>query len=269
MDNWQENHVNANGLQLHYWRTGGDKPPLVLSHGITDNGLCWTRAARELESDYDIIMVDARGHGLSDKPEAGYTADDHADDLAALIEALALEQPRVLGHSMGARTTSTLAHKRPDLVSRIVLEDPPWRDLTPELAVDNQHYMADWRESLAARKRLTTEQLIAEGHELNPGWADVEFGPWSLAEQQVSLNVFGFRQRTMNAWKEIARELTVPTLPVTGDPELGAIVTPEVSKFVAGENSNIVVEQISGAGHNIRREQFDAFMRTVGTFLAG
>ena len=43
MNEWQDDYVTANGIRLHYWRTGGDKPPLVLSHGITDSGLCWNR----------------------------------------------------------------------------------------------------------------------------------------------------------------------------------------------------------------------------------
>ena len=62
MSSWTSNTVDANGITLHYWRTGGDKPPLVLCHGITDNGLCWTRAARALEARFDVIMLDAHGH---------------------------------------------------------------------------------------------------------------------------------------------------------------------------------------------------------------
>jgi pimeloyl-ACP methyl ester carboxylesterase len=63
MPEWFSGDVVANGVRIHYSRTGGDKPPLVLSHGATDSGLCWTRVARALESDYDVILSDARGHG--------------------------------------------------------------------------------------------------------------------------------------------------------------------------------------------------------------
>ena len=74
MTTWPSNQVKTNGITLHYHRTGGDKPPLVLAHGITDTGLCWIRAAQVLQEVFDIIMVDARGHGHSDKPERGYSA---------------------------------------------------------------------------------------------------------------------------------------------------------------------------------------------------
>ena len=89
MPEWFSGDVVANGLNIHYARTGGDKPALVLSHGATDSGLCWTRVARALEADYDVIMPDARGHGLSDAPPSGYASRDRAADLASLIDALA------------------------------------------------------------------------------------------------------------------------------------------------------------------------------------
>jgi pimeloyl-ACP methyl ester carboxylesterase len=64
---WFSGDVVANGIRTHYSRTGGQtgggKPPLVLAHGATDSGLCWSRLARALEADYDVIMPDARGHG--------------------------------------------------------------------------------------------------------------------------------------------------------------------------------------------------------------
>jgi N-formylmaleamate deformylase len=49
MNNWPSGNVIANGIRIHYHRTGGDKPPVVLSHGSTDNGLYWTRVAQALE----------------------------------------------------------------------------------------------------------------------------------------------------------------------------------------------------------------------------
>ena len=106
MSNWSSGDVIANGIKIHYVRTGGTKLPLVLAHGFSDNGLCWTRVAQVLEKDYDVIMADARGHGLSDAPESGYSAEDHAADLAGLIQALHLDKPALMGHSMGAATVA-------------------------------------------------------------------------------------------------------------------------------------------------------------------
>ena len=114
----------AGGARIHYHRTGGDKPPLVLFHGFSDNGLCWTRVAQVLEENYDLIMPDARGHGLSEAPEGEYTARVHAADLAGLIRALGLGKPALMGHSMGGSTVANTAAFYPDLVACAVLEDP-------------------------------------------------------------------------------------------------------------------------------------------------
>ena len=101
------------------------KPPVVLAHGFSDDGLCWTPVAEALEADYDVVMVDARGHGRSDAPEQGYGSAEHANDLAGVIAALGLQRPAVLGHSMGAVSTLALAGLYPDLPRAILLEDPP------------------------------------------------------------------------------------------------------------------------------------------------
>jgi N-formylmaleamate deformylase len=127
MTTWCEGDVVANGINVHYYRTGGDRPALVLAHGITDNGPCWTRLARALKNEYDLIMVDARGHGRSDAPASGYTNADHAADVAGMIQALNLDKPALVGHSMGAAISATLAAQYPGLTRGLVLEDPPWR----------------------------------------------------------------------------------------------------------------------------------------------
>src|SRR5947209_20441227 len=113
MMEWETAEIGANGIRIHYYRTGGQKPPAVLAHGATDDGLCWTRLARVLESEYDVIMPDARGHGLSEAPETGYTSEDRAADIAGLIEALRLDKPAIGGHSMGGSTAFYVAANYP------------------------------------------------------------------------------------------------------------------------------------------------------------
>ncbi len=93
MSEWLSKDVIVNGVKVHYYRTGGDKPPFVLAHGATDDGLCWTPVAKVLAEKYDVIMVDALGHGLSDSPEGSNTVDDMANILAATIIALGVENP--------------------------------------------------------------------------------------------------------------------------------------------------------------------------------
>jgi pimeloyl-ACP methyl ester carboxylesterase len=98
------NDLLVNGVRLHYYRSGyGDKPPLVFVHGFSDNGLCWTPTARDLEAEYDVIMPDMRGHGLSERVQPSDKV-DMAADVAGLIRTLGLTRPIVVGHSMGGLT---------------------------------------------------------------------------------------------------------------------------------------------------------------------
>ena len=118
-------NIVTHGTKLHYYRSGGSKPPLVLVHGITDDGLCWSPVAEVLSAEYDVIMVDLRGHGKSDAPEEGYDLVTMATELSGLITGLGLDNPVVMGHSLGAVTAMTLAGLTPHLPLAIILEDPP------------------------------------------------------------------------------------------------------------------------------------------------
>jgi N-formylmaleamate deformylase len=270
---WFSGDVMANGIKTHYFRTGGtsgpngDKPPLVLLHGATDNGLCWTRLARVLESQYDVIMPDARGHGLSDAPESGYTSAERAADLAGFIGTLRLEQPAVAGHSMGAGTALRLVADYPQLASCAILEDPGLRSAAPDEA-DQDTRRARARQNAAEVKTLGREGIIARGRQRNPAWADEEFGPWADAKLQVSER-FATAPRFPERpdWRDLLPRVTCPVLLITADPERGGIVTPERAAEAQRLLPGLRTIRLAGAGHNVRREQFEPYLRAVQSFL--
>ncbi len=117
-------------------------------------------SAEILAANYDVIMVDARGHGRSTGPEQGYGQDDHAADLAGLIKGLGLHRPSILGHSMGAVTALALAGLYPGIPGSILLEDPPawWTPDAP--VVRSTEWEARRRAHLVELKRKTREELI-------------------------------------------------------------------------------------------------------------
>ncbi len=270
MNAWRDGYVTANGIQLHYHRTGGDKPPIVMAHGATDNGLCWTPLARALEDEYDVIMVDARGHGLSDKPERNYNPQDHAEDLAGLIDALGLHAPILIGHSMGGSSTAYMAYLYPERVSRLILEDPGWSPPEVGGAVDDAAMLQrrrGMRERLVLRKSQPLEQVTAETRRDNPLWQDDEFPAHSEAKHQVTLHLFDAERKPAKMWWEVVRGLRCPTLVLTGDPERGAIITESMATTIRSLNPLVEVVRLAGAGHNVRREQRSAFLAEVRRFL--
>ena len=189
MSSWQSDFIHANGIRIHYTRTGGAKPPLVLAHGVSDDGLCWTSVAQDLAADFDVIMVDARGHGLPDAPEQGYSPLEQSDDLAGVITGLKLSRPIVLGHSMGAMCTLTLAGRYPDLPAAIVLEDPPpwWTpDFDPPFTRRVAGAGPSWISALQSQSR---EDLIAAQRAESPDWPEVDRGSVGRVETALQSQV--------------------------------------------------------------------------------
>jgi N-formylmaleamate deformylase len=265
--NYHEGDVQVNGVNLHYYRTGGDKPPLVLAHGFTDNGLCWLRVAGALADDYDVVMIDARGHGKSARADVPYSSEDQADDLAGVIRALGLERPPVLGHSMGATTTALMAVRHPDLPRCVLLEDPPWYiGAFPGFGEPGENPWFTW---LRTVHNLSYDDLYQGCKSDNPGWDDAECGPWAESKQQFDVQVLDFVHKTMvHDWRSVVPQITCPMLLITGDSaKRGAAVTPEAAEAIRGAARNGQVAHIPDAGHSIHRDRFEAYMSAVRAFL--
>ena len=218
---WQQAFTET---QLHYTRSGGQGPSLILAHGYTDNGLCWTRTAQALEADYDVIMPDARGHGLSPTPATDYTSEQHAADLANLITALKLDKPVVIGHSMGAINALYLAARYPDLVGAIVMVDPPLRSEDEERPVSFWH---DWKANVARLQQRSREALIAQCQADNPGWHPLEVDAWAQSKLEFDLETFDRYRLASRPWQEALAEVQCPALLISAE---DGIVTPEAAQ---------------------------------------
>jgi pimeloyl-ACP methyl ester carboxylesterase len=264
---WQSNFLESNDIRLHYTRTGGNKPALILLHGFSDDGLCWSPIADALANDYDILMVDARGHGRSDGPTSGYTHDQHAADVAELISGLGLRQPLVMGHSMGAVTTLTLAALHPEMPGAIVLEDPPpfWLPPTNTAEQTNRRKgMGNWIIDL---KRKTREEMIEINRAASPNWPEAERGPWADAKLRMSLHVLnGFGEAGLDL-RSVVSHIACPALLITSDVALGGIATPESATDLQALVPQLQMAHITNAGHNIRRDQPEQFLQAVRGFL--
>ena len=112
------------GLRVHYEVAGSGKP-LVLYHGLTGSGERWrdTGYVSSLSDAYRLILIDARGHGGSDKPHdwAAYGRRLQAADVVAVLNDLGIATARFWGHSMGGDVALTLGRHHPDRVSALIV----------------------------------------------------------------------------------------------------------------------------------------------------
>ncbi|HKQ64024.1 MAG TPA: alpha/beta hydrolase [Methylomirabilota bacterium] len=140
--------VVAPGVELHIEVRIGEKSavPFVLVHGLASNARLWDGVAEHLHAaGHTVVVIDQRGHGLSDAPDAGYDLDTAVADLLSLIATLELVRPVLAGQSWGGNVVLELGWRRPDAVRGIACVDggvielsqafPSWEDclaaLTP------------------------------------------------------------------------------------------------------------------------------------------
>ncbi|MDX1616571.1 MAG: alpha/beta hydrolase [Candidatus Promineifilaceae bacterium] len=264
MSDWFSGDIVTNGVRIRYHRTGGDKPSLLIAHGVTDNGLSWSRFARALELDYDVILYDRRGHGFSDAPDSGYTFQDHAEDMVGLITTLNLDRPHIVGHSGGAVAASILAATHPDLLTSLTLEDPSWGTAWGGWQATTAG-MSEWfRETVSLKRR----ELIAKCREMNPDWLEEEVELWADSKVQVSPQVVQTFEQAEPAWQEILRQITCPILLIVGDQDLGSVNTPEDVEAMAAVWHRGQTVTIDGAGHTVHCDRFEPYLAAVKSFLS-
>ena len=97
-------YADNDGVRIHY-RVEGQGPPLVLQHGFSESVVDWYEAGYvdALRSDYRLILIDARGHGASDKPHDpdAYELERRVTDVVAVLDGLAIKKAVFWGYSMG------------------------------------------------------------------------------------------------------------------------------------------------------------------------
>lgn len=254
--------ITANGIDIHYHRTGGDKPQVVMLHGLTDNGACWTRLANELAADYDCIMPDARGHGQTSAPETGYSFDEQADDVIAFIQALALDRPALIGHSLGGAVSAIVAAKAPELIRAAILEDPAF------ISAEPNPQRNDWPNRHRANQALSHAELMAKGQAENPLWSPDTFDTWATAKHEARMEVFNALGATPPDFRKNAINFGVPVLMITGDEARGVVVSPQTAGELQALSPKLSVVNVPGAGHCIRYEQPERVAEIVKGYLA-
>jgi len=116
--------INLNGININYELTGKEGGPVVvLSHSLACSLVMWQPQMAVLESAFQVLRFDTRGHGQSDAPEGAYSLELLAADAVGLLDALNIETVHFVGLSMGGMIGQCLALDHADRLKSLALCD--------------------------------------------------------------------------------------------------------------------------------------------------
>jgi N-formylmaleamate deformylase len=245
-------------VRLHALDYGGDGPPVLILPGITSPAIAMDFVARELIDLARPVVLDVRGRGLSDDGPS-YTLGDYAADTEAVISALELKDPILLGHSMGARIAAVTAATRP---LRTILVDPP---MSGPGRGPYPTSLATFQEQLAQAQRGTTADEVARSwprwprreHRLRARWLA------SCGAEAVAATHRGFETEDFfDAWPAVP----APTTLIYGAES--PVVTAEGAAEAARANPAARLVEIPGAGHMVFWDNPAAAMKALRTELS-
>lgn len=225
------------------------------------------------EMGYRAIAVDPKGHGLSDKPlgRSEYTAEAIAADAIDIFDALALDNPVIGGHSLGAVLAMHVAAERREAIRALLLYSPVgyrgvpgltlYRLLSPGFLRWLFPYVA-WRWIADVTLRIGYGDVGKPfARDVDEYWAPTQFPEFTLAIRDL-LHQYDFGARRPFRLDTISHPSLV--LYGTRDRLLDPLV---IAKDAAGI-TDAVVREIPGAGHVICEETPDLVLEATGRFLS-
>ena len=254
--------INLNQIHLSYEEVGTG-PTVLLLHAFPLSGAMWHRQVAALRDHYRVIVPDLRGFGKSDAPSGPSLLEQQADDMAALLTHVGVEQAAVVGLSMGGYIAFTFWRRHRDKVVALVLADT-------RAGADS----AEGRVGRESNARLAeTEGAAAIAAKMIPGLVAPTASQAVREELRVLITAnrpegIAGALRGMAVRPDATPDLagiTVPTLIVVGT-EDGLTPPAEAAQIQQGIAGSSVA-LVPGAGHLSNLEQPEGFNTALCTFL--
>ncbi len=173
-------HCNGSRIACQQFGEGTD---LIMIHGLATNRAFWyADLAQRLKRYFRITLYDLRGHGYSERSEAGYGAQDMALDLQDLMDQLDIGSAHLVGHSYGGGIALELAVLAPQRVRSLALLDTKINRLQPEQRLHDCEHLSPFEE----------EVLAADGRD----WSEEKHIGLRYLEVMARLRLDGFEART-------------------------------------------------------------------------
>jgi len=281
-DTFTSRYLDTGELRLHAV-IGGDGPPLLLVHGWPETWYAWRMLMPALARDFQVIAVDQRGIGLSDKPQDGYDTGTQAHDMVMLMEALGHERFAMYGTDTGMTIAYAVAADHPDRLDRLVVSEAPLPGISPAppLFLPPQLNAKLWHLTFNQLPAEVNEALVRGREEIFFGAEfDASAGTHKLPAEAIYYYIdvlrsgpealrgsFGLYPAfptiiAQNAERK-SRRLTLPVLAMGGAESSGEGVGATM-KLVADDVQTVV---LAGSGHWVAEQAPEQLLEALTKFL--
>jgi 3-oxoadipate enol-lactonase len=257
--------IDVDDTTVHYERSGAG-PAMLFVHGMCGDAEVWADQARRFSDRFTCVRYDRRGHSGSGRGDTTISVARHADDAAAVIEALDLAPCVIVGSSSGAVIVLDLALRYGRLLRGTVLSEPPLFSLDPAAG-----------EAFIGALAPRLEEAIAAGGPASAVDAFFSFvcpGLWSIIDEgrkdryraNADIGFIDLRSPPLDVAASELSALSLPALVITGDTSHPALRS--VAHRLAAALPDARLVELANCGHVTYAEQPDAFAQAVATFAA-
>src|SRR5215470_15153737 len=261
-------HAQIKGINIAY-ELGGAGAPMVMIHGAQGDQTMFAGLAATFAPRFNVLTFDQRGSGLSDKPDMVYSVAMLADDTAALMDHVGVDDAHIIGVSMGGMIAQEFALRHSRRVRSLVL------GCTTPGGAKSVHAAAGLATTAYSTKEMSAEErgralaeaaftkgYIARHPELIPSMIE------SRRQRPIDPVGFAHRMKAATAHDVYSRlpQIKCPTLVITGKDD--ALISWENSRLIAERIPGAQMKILEPAGHCFWVEQPEQSQEAIAQFLA-
>ncbi|HEX4983464.1 MAG TPA: alpha/beta hydrolase [Ilumatobacteraceae bacterium] len=256
--------IDVNDTNIYYERTGHG-PTMLFVHGMCGNADVWADQADRFDDRYTCVRYDRRGHTRSGRGKATVSDALHADDAAALIEALDMAPCLIVGSSGGAAIAVEVAVRHGDLLRGAVFSEPPLFSLDADAGRDAMADLAVVQHALATDgPRAAVDTFFSL---ICPGlWSTIDERRKDRYRNNADIGFTDLRSPSFDVTAAGLHAVHIPALIVTGNTSHPSLRT--VAHRLAAALGDARLIELDHCGHVTYAERPEAFAHAVAVFAA-
>lgn len=261
----------------------GNGPPLVLLHGVLRRGSDFVPLFPHLLTRWQVLALDQRGHGNSDRVAGRYLVTDYVSDVVEWIRATCREPVAIYGHSLGAMVALGAAAELGTNCRAVLLEDPPFETMGSQIA--GTPFLSQFQGlTKIVRPGRTIEELLPELASMPIKIPQQEITiPFGQLRDSVALRFMASCLQHVDRdvlepivagrwldgyhWQALAQRLRCPSLLLQADGDAGGMLTDADTRRFAELAAGSHIARLPQIGHQMHWQATESVLRIVLAFL--